>query len=164
LPRATSLFDASSQIQRNPVTQLKTGLFFGEILGRVADLRWNPAWKWDSTNSVRTRRRMLLLHGSEGLFVQRVRQANYCRPESTVNIGNLSVHQTAHEHLITATYRPSCQEDYAFFLVPPPIATYGLTGYGFGQIRSGPSTCFQYDTVLFNEPQRVHRLLHRIAE
>src|SRR5260370_20100592 len=63
------LFYVPAQIQRNPATQLKTGLFFGEILGRMADFRWHPSWKWDSTNSVRARRQMVLLHGSEGLLV-----------------------------------------------------------------------------------------------
>ena len=44
----------------------------------------------------------------------------------------------------------------------PPTAGYRLAGYGFGQSRSGSSTSFQYDTVLLNEPYRIHKRGYRL--
>jgi len=74
-----------------------------------------------------------------------------------MDVGNLSAQQTAHEDLIAISYGVRCPEDCAPLLVSPPTAVYRLAGYGFGQSRSGSSTSFQYDTVLFNEPYRFHR-------
>jgi hypothetical protein len=50
----------SAQIHPNPVTQLTEGLLFGDVLGCLTDFRWNPTWKRDGANSVRSRRRVFL--------------------------------------------------------------------------------------------------------
>src|ERR1700730_18352465 len=122
----------SAQIELNPVTQLKMGLRFGDVLGRLTDFRWNPTWKRDRANSVRPRRRVFLLYSGESLFVQRICQPTYRWPESAMDVGNLSAHQTAHEDLIAIAYGASCPEDCAPLLVSPPTAVHRLAGYGFG--------------------------------
>jgi len=49
-----------------------------------------------------------------------------------MNVGNLSAHQAAHEHLIAITHGASGAEDCASILVSPPTAMYPLADYGFG--------------------------------
>jgi hypothetical protein len=107
-----------AQIQRNPVAQLKMSLLFGDVLGRLTHFRWNPTRKRDRANSVGPRRGVLPLQSSESLLVQRTSQANYRWPESAMNVGNLSTHQTAHENFIAIAYGASCPEDCAPLFVP----------------------------------------------
>jgi hypothetical protein len=131
-----------AQTELYPVTQLMMGLLFGEVPGRPTDFRRDPAWKRDRANPVRPRRCVFLPYSGESLLVQRICQPNNRRPESAMDVGNLSAHQTAHEDLIAISHGAGCPEDCASLLVSPPTAGYRLAGYGFGQSRSASMTSF----------------------
>jgi len=74
-----------------------------------------------------------------------------------MNVANLSAHQATYENLVGITGGSSCPEDRAALLVFPPAAVDMLAGHSFGEIRSGPSTSFEHNSMFLKEPYRIHK-------
>jgi hypothetical protein len=76
-------------------------------------------------------------------------------PQPPMDERDLSLDQTAHEHIVTFPDRSRHREDFVTFRVSPPAAPHWFSSDGLGNRRNRPLPCFEHDTVLTNERESL---------